>query len=146
MRIYVTYFLSTNRNQRWKKPSLLIEYKNSIINIKSISHFLGGFWDDSSNKQAVQKPSSVIKSNSTNSVHVSAKPQQKQQPSQQQQPSKTKAKKEETNKMNHNNNNNGPLDEFTNWCYKSLSNISSNVDSKYNNKIFIFYTKNRKVG
>lgn len=92
--------------------------------------FPGGFWDDTSSRQTVPKPSSVTKSSSTNSVNVAAKQQQQLQQKQQQQ-SKTKTKKEETNKTNHNNNNNGPLDEFTNWCYKSLSNISSNVDSKY---------------
>lgn len=94
---------------------------------------MGGFWDDSSNKQAVQKPSSVIKSNSTNSVNVASKQQQQQQKQpQQQQQSKAKTKKEDTNKTNHNsNNNNGSLDDFTNWCYKSLSNISSDIDSEY---------------
>lgn len=109
------------------------------INFKTDFISLGGFWDDSSNKQPIQKPSSVTKSNSTNSVNVGAKQQQqsqqKQPQAQQQQQPKTKAKKEETHKMNHNNNNNGPLDDFTNWCYRSLSNISSDVDSKYQQKV-----------
>ncbi|XP_056635586.1 GRB10-interacting GYF protein 2 isoform X1 [Diorhabda sublineata] len=86
----------------------------------------GGFWDDSSSKQqqqqqGVHKPSTVSKNNSTNNISAAPKPQQ-------QKPAKNvKTKKDESNKTNHNNN--GPsTDDFMNWCYKTLSNISTNVD------------------
>jgi PERQ amino acid-rich with GYF domain-containing protein len=46
---------------------------------------------------------------------------------QQQKQSKSKPKKEESPKSV-NNNNNQTKDEFTDWCYKTLSNISADVD------------------
>ncbi|RZC32532.1 PERQ amino acid-rich with GYF domain-containing protein 2 [Asbolus verrucosus] len=61
---------------------------------------------------------SVSKSNSTSAM-TTTKQQQKQ--------SKSKPKKEESPKSV-NNNNNQTKDEFTDWCYKTLSNISADVD------------------
>ena len=57
---------------------------------------------------------------------------------QQQKQSKNKAKKEESPKSVNNNNNNQSKDEFTDWCYKTLSNISADVDSEYETVFIVF--------
>nr|CAH7747202.1 unnamed protein product [Callosobruchus chinensis] len=79
---------------------------------------VAGFWE----------PSTVSKSNSTNNFQQQQQQQQAAKQKQQQQQAKAKAKKEEAAKANHNNNNGPASDEFTTWCYKTLSNISTNVD------------------
>jgi PERQ amino acid-rich with GYF domain-containing protein len=55
---------------------------------------------------------------------------------QQQKQSKSKPKKEESPKSV-NNNNNQTKDEFTDWCYKTLSNISADVDSEFDIVVFV---------
>ncbi|XP_028155710.2 GRB10-interacting GYF protein 2 isoform X2 [Diabrotica virgifera virgifera] len=133
------------RHQKDKEPSPVTNNTSSSIwssqnltwasaSSANWSSSSGGFWDESSSKQQQQqphqqqganKPSTVTKSNSTNTFSAAPKSQAKN-------PTKNtnaKVKKEESNKTNHNNNNNGPSsDEFMNWCYKVLSNISTNVD------------------
>ncbi|XP_018572065.1 GRB10-interacting GYF protein 2 [Anoplophora glabripennis] len=128
-----------SRLQKEKEAPPVINNASSIWNSQSLTwasasatnlqwsslNNSGGFWDDSSHKQTASKPSTVSKSNSTNSVNATHK---QQQPAQKQQ-TKNKTKKEESSKTNHNNNNNAPSsDEFTNWCYKTLSNITTSVD------------------
>ncbi|XP_022912828.1 GIGYF family protein Gyf isoform X3 [Onthophagus taurus] len=92
---------------------------------------VAGFWDDVPTQKAPSKPSNVVKSNSTSAMVTQAKPQQ--QPQQQQQPkvAKAKTKKEETtgSKNNGSLSTNGPAtEEFTQWCIKALSNVTSTVD------------------
>lgn len=91
------------------------------------SNTSAGFWDESpSNKQQQSKPSTVSTKTNVSSNNVVAK-QPAQQPKQQAQQQKSKAKKEEV-KTNHNNNNGPKQDEFISWCYKTLENMSTNVD------------------
>ncbi|CAG9766953.1 unnamed protein product [Ceutorhynchus assimilis] len=75
------------------------------------------------------KPSVVSKSSSMSTINYSASKQAQPQPPkpQPQQQPKAKPKKEEagSNKKNHNNN---VEDDFTSWCFKALTNISSEVD------------------
>nr|XP_023030042.1 GIGYF family protein CG11148 [Leptinotarsa decemlineata] len=124
-----------SRLQKEKEPAPVTNNSSSIWGNQNLtwastqpntqwSSNSGGFWDDTSNRQTANKPSTVSKSNSTNTLSTV-----KQQSQTQKQPTKSnKAKKEEA-KANHNNNNNGPpMDEFTDWCHKTLSHISTNVD------------------
>ncbi|KAJ8952441.1 hypothetical protein NQ318_014533 [Aromia moschata] len=112
--------VTNNTGSIWNSQSLT--WANTSNN-SQWSSSNSGFWDDSSHRQVASKPSTVSKSNSTNTMTTVSKQQvQKQQ-------TKSKTKKEEGSKVNHNNNNNAPsADEFTNWCYKTLSNITTSVD------------------
>ncbi|KAJ8911843.1 hypothetical protein NQ315_003321, partial [Exocentrus adspersus] len=115
--------VTNNAGSIWNSQNLTWANTSAVNSQWSSSNSTGGFWDDLSHKQPSSKPSTVSKSSSSNSVSTSQKQQtQKQQ-------AKSKTKKEDSSKTNHNNNNNGPSsDEFKNWCYKTLSNITTSVD------------------
>ncbi|CAH0559994.1 unnamed protein product [Brassicogethes aeneus] len=141
------------RLQKEKEPPATLNTGNSIWNSSNLtwastaaqpssqwsSNSSRGFWDDSSHKPQQPsnnpaKPSTVSRSTSSNAITsnnaAATKQQQAQkQSAQKQQTKQQQQKKEEGQKNNNNNNNNGPTsDEFMNWCYKTLSNISANVD------------------
>ncbi|XP_050307829.1 GIGYF family protein Gyf-like isoform X2 [Anthonomus grandis grandis] len=105
------------------------QFSSSTSNITS-------FWDEPpvTQKPVVQpvnKPSAVSKSSSMSTINSSTSIPSKQAPQPaNKQPQKAKSKKEEPasttgTKKNHNNN---VDDDFTNWCYKALGNMSTNVD------------------
>ncbi|CAG9864477.1 unnamed protein product [Phyllotreta striolata] len=97
----------------------------------SVNWSNSGFWDDSSSKQqqpAAAKPSAVTKSNSASNF-TSASKSQPQKPAKAVKPAKKEeAAPNKSNHHHHNNNNEPSTDEFMSWCYKTLSNISTNVD------------------
>lgn len=90
-------------------------------------------WEEVPSKTSTNnKPSNNSKGNTS-----TTKPQQQQQSNQQQsQKAKPKSKKEETNVSKNGGTN--PVDEFTNWCTKALSNISSEIDSMHSFILFLF--------
>ncbi|CAH1173798.1 unnamed protein product [Phaedon cochleariae] len=137
--------VAESRLQKEKEPAPVTNNAGNIWNGQNLtwssppptnSQWLpssAGFWDDSSSRHVSNKPSSVTKSNSTSTLSTNAK--QAQAPKQQQQAQKqqskqqnSKPRKEEQGKTNHNNNNGPSTDEFTDWCFNTLSNISTNVD------------------
>ncbi|KAJ3658723.1 hypothetical protein Zmor_010447 [Zophobas morio] len=107
----------SNAGNIWNGQSLT--WANASSTSQWTSNSTGGFWDEVPSKSS-NKPSTVSKSNSTSAMTTTKQQQQKQ--------SKNKAKKEESPKSVNNNNNNQSKDEFTDWCYKTLSNISADVD------------------
>ncbi|XP_066257263.1 GIGYF family protein Gyf [Euwallacea similis] len=109
-------------NTIWSGQSL--SWASASSQWSSSATTTGGFWDEPAPKPQPIKPSNVAKSNSMSTINSASKQPPKQQQSQQQKP---KAKKEEAtaSKKNHNNN---VDDEFTNWCFKALSSIDTNVD------------------
>ncbi|EFA01526.1 hypothetical protein TcasGA2_TC007086 [Tribolium castaneum] len=105
----------SNSGSIWNGQSLT--WANASSTSQWSTNSAGGFWDEVPTK-ASNKPSTVSKSNSTSAMTTTSK-----QPKQ----SKSKTKKEESPKSV-NNNNNQTKDEFTDWCYKTLANISADVD------------------
>ncbi|XP_044747751.1 GIGYF family protein Gyf isoform X2 [Coccinella septempunctata] len=102
---------STNNPSTWS-------YNNNNTTTTS------GLWEEVSAKPATNnKPSNNSKGSASN-----AKPQQQQQQTNQQQSQKAKpkSKKEEPNPSKNGATNS--VDEFTNWCTKALSNITSEID------------------
>lgn len=91
----------------------------------SVFFVASGFWDEMSSQKSTQnKPSTISKSVSSNVVNTTA--QTRQQPQKQ---TKSKAKKEEQQVMKVFSN--GPShDEFTEWCIRALTDITSTIDGK----------------
>ncbi|XP_030747208.1 GIGYF family protein CG11148 isoform X2 [Sitophilus oryzae] len=109
-------------NSIWSGQSLTWASASSAHTHWSSTSNISGFWEEPPQKQPQPtKPSTVAKSSSMSTINNSSK--QAAAPKQQ----KAKTKREETGSKKNNHNNNID-DEFTNWCYKALENLSSNID------------------
>ncbi|KAL1506342.1 hypothetical protein ABEB36_005725 [Hypothenemus hampei] len=114
----VTNSIWSGQNLTWASASSTQQQSqwSSSVNIS-------GFWEEPVQKPQPSKPSNVSKSNSMSTVSQNASKQQVKQSQ------KAKSKKEEAAATSHVKNHNNNLDdEFTNWCYKALSNVDTNVD------------------